>query len=60
MTKEEFKKGDFTQVKRNNIDDSKVINIRGLNLLEGLINIYEPSYFGGDTWVRFENVDIII
>ena len=60
MTKEEFKKGDFTQVKRNNIDGSKVRNIRGFNLLEGLINIYEPSYFGGDRWVRFENVDIII
>ena len=34
MTKEEFKKGDFTQVKRNNIDGSKVRNIRGFNLLE--------------------------
>lgn len=59
MSKKEFKKGNFIQVRRNNINGSLVRNVRGTNHLEGLILIDEPSYFGGDIWVRYENVDII-
>ena len=59
MSKEEFDKGNFTQVRRNNIKGSLVRDVRGINQLEGLVLLKEHSMFGDKTWVRYENVDII-
>lgn len=59
MTKKEFEKRNFKQVRRNNISGSPVKNVRGTNLLEGLILLDELRAFGGEFWVRYENVDII-
>lgn len=59
MTKEEFKQGGFTQVRRNNLPNASVRNVKGTNHLEELILIDEPTFGGGEVWVRYENVDII-
>ena len=59
MSKEEFNKGNYKQVRRNNIKGSLVRNVLGANPLEGLVLIEEHSMFGSTTWVRYENLDII-
>ena len=59
MSKEEFEKGNYKQVRRTNIEDSLVRNVRGTNRLEGLIMLDESSGFGGESWVRYENVEVI-
>lgn len=59
MTKEEFTAGNFTQVRRNNITNSKVINVKGSNGLEGLVIIDEPGYDRDVAYIRYENADII-
>ena len=59
MSKEEIIEGNIKQVRRNNIPNSIVRNVRGTNVMEGLILLDEPKFFGGESWVRYENVDII-
>jgi len=59
MNKEEFEEGNFKQVRRNNIKGSLVRNVRGINYLEGLVLLDEPKFYGGECWVRYENVSII-
>ena len=64
MTLDEFKKGDFKQVRRNNINidsitSNKVYNVKSKNLLECLVQIDLKHPFGGETWTRYENLDII-
>jgi hypothetical protein len=63
MSQEEFLKNRFIQVRRNNINylnnTGMVYRVKGVDQLEGLILIDEPKYFGGESWVRYENVDII-
>lgn len=59
MSKEEFNKGNYCQVRRNNIQGSRVRNVLGANPLEGLVLIEEYTMYGSTTWVRYENLDII-
>lgn len=58
MTSEEFKMSNFKQVRRNNLPNQNVFNVKGINDLEGLVLLDQPSYTG-EVWVRYENVDII-
>ena len=64
MTLDEFKKGDFKQVRRININidsitSNKVYNVKSKNLLEGLVQIDLKHPFGDQTWIRYENLEII-
>jgi hypothetical protein len=64
MTLDEFKKGDFKQVRRININidsitSNKVYNVKSKNLLECLVQIDLKHPFGDQTWIRYENLEII-
>ena len=53
MTKKEFKKCNFTQVRRTNLPNSKVLDVNGVNSLEGLVTTTSGEY------IRYENLEII-
>jgi hypothetical protein len=59
MTLDEFKNGRFTQVRRNNCDDNCVYKVNGTNSLEGLVIINKSTFTSKESYIRFENLDII-
>lgn len=59
MTKEEFESRNFTQVKRNNISPALAYSVVSIDWLEGLIETNERRSFGKNTWIRYENADIV-